>query len=338
VEERRRLAEVARAQATAAREEAERRLAEEEARRERERKMEDREERARRAEALIQTFGGQVHLLLREVAESAASLEKTAGEMKSVSEGTESEVGRTSLAAREASHGAQVLASASEELSASIAEIGARIHDSEKMTTLAAETAGETRSEVEELARNVGLISTVIHLIDDIAEQTNLLALNATIEAARAGEAGKGFAVVASEVKALADQTRRATGEIAEQIQAIQSRSEATVQSVASIDEIMGRTREIAGSIAAAVEEQNATTVEISRSAQEANANATGVEDSMKAVESGAEATSRSADEVMRASREVSQSGQALSEMIDQFLADIRATYEGRSGDLREVA
>jgi methyl-accepting chemotaxis protein len=332
------MAQEAREQAQKEKEAAERRLAEEEARRERERKMEDREARARRAEALIQTFGSRAHELLAAVDRAAVELGGTADAMKSVASGTEGEVGQTSRAAREASHGAQVLASASEELSASIAEIGERMLQSEAMTSEAADTATRTREEVEELARNVQRISTIIDLINDIAEQTNLLALNATIEAARAGESGKGFAVVASEVKALADQTRRATGEIAEQIQSVQDRSQATVQAVASIDEIIGRNRDIAGTIAAAVEEQNASTAEISRSAHEATRNASRVEQSMLAVEQGAGETSSAADQVLASSRKMSETGAALAAMVDEFLGEIRSVYEGRSGALQEVA
>ena len=100
------------------------------------------------------------------------------------------------------------------------------------MASTAVDEAGATNGRVEQLAKAASRIGDVVELINAIAGQTNLLALNATIEAARAGEAGRGFAVVAAEVKALADQTAKATNEIGQQVIDIQA---ATKESVGAI-------------------------------------------------------------------------------------------------------
>ena len=103
---------------------------------------------------------------------------------------------------------------------------------------------------INELSQAAGRIGDVVKLITAIAEQTNLLALNATIEAARAGEAGRGFAVVASEVKQLASQTAKATDEIGTQIAGMQTATQNSVAAIKEIGGTIGRISEIASTIA----------------------------------------------------------------------------------------
>jgi methyl-accepting chemotaxis protein len=172
-------------------------------------------------------------------------------------------------AAGQALANAQSVAGAAEQLSASIREIGTQMAQSGAVVGRAVTAGSETRQTIEALNQEVEQIGAVADMIGEIAAKTNLLALNATIEAARAGDAGKGFAVVASEVKALAAQTARSTQEITRHINQVRNATGASVAAVARIEQTITEVNAIAGSIAAAVEQQGAATAEIARNVTE---------------------------------------------------------------------
>lgn len=228
-------------------------------------------------------------------------------------------------ASEEASTNVETVAAASEEMSNSIAEVSQRIGQTATMTDEAARGADSTTHAVSKLATSAQTVGEVISLISAIAEQTNLLALNATIEAARAGEAGKGFAVVASEVKNLANQTAKATEQISAQIMGMQGETDAVVESIDKIGTMIQELNSTSSSIAAAVEEQHSATQEITRNTQQAADGTREVSSNITEISTAVQETGQAASEVLSASSQLANDAGRLRESVANFLKTVRA-------------
>lgn len=183
-----------------------------------------------------------------------------------------------------------------DELMTAINEVTEQISRGDQLAQEAVERAAVSSQSVEELKIAADQIGNFVSLINDLAEQTNLLALNATIEAARAGEAGKGFAVVASEVKALAAQTNKSTHEIHERVTGIQERTQHAVDAIASITSNIGSLSEVTTAVAAAMEEQRASTASFLSYVDDAQEASNAVAKSMTEIAEAADQASRDAE------------------------------------------
>jgi len=205
------------------------------------------------------------------------------------------------------------------EMMSTIQSIAGNAHEAAKVASNAVQTAQATNTTVAKLGRSSTEIGEVIKVITSIAQQTNLLALNATIEAARAGEAGKGFAVVANEVKELAKQTAKATEDIGRKITAIQADTKGAVEAIGTISDVIIQINGISGTIAAAVEEQSATTIEMTRNVNEAAKGAGEISANIGGVAEAANGTSARAQESQRAAQDLVEVAAHLNSLMAQF-------------------
>jgi methyl-accepting chemotaxis protein len=274
---------------------------------------------------LASSFEATVKTVVETVASAATELRNTSERMSGVVEQATLQASGVAQAGDSATGSVQAVAAASEELSASFGEIARQVDDASHIAAAARAAAESASHSVESLAALAETVGGIVRMISEIASQTNLLALNATIEAARAGEAGKGFAVVAGEVKNLAIQTANATQEITKQIQAMQSETQSTVGAVRGIVETISRVDEISTAIAAAVEQQQAATLEIARNvAQAASDTATVSQDATQVAEAVGE-TGRTASGVLGKATTLTHESDRLRLQIEEFVARVRA-------------
>ena len=275
-----------------------------------------------------QTFlSEQTRLFERTVQSALAGMREVAQEMGGCAESLDRVAQESSHKAQDVVHSSSraasnvtTVATATEELSASVHEITRQVKNSTTMTTSAVQTAQTSTRTIAELSSAADRIGSVVQLISEIAAQTNLLALNATIEAARAGAAGKGFAVVANEVKSLANQTAKATEEITAQVAQMRGVVEQSTAATADIVRSINEMDHVSSTIAAAVEQQGAATSEISRNVQQASGDTQAVTQAIAEVAQAAEQTRQISLDALQISERVQKHTSELAQAVQTFL------------------
>lgn len=269
---------------------------------------------------LVGIFGSTIRGVFGRVSESSLQMSQTAANLLDNAGATSEQTTVLNEEAAETANIVTTVSSAAEELSASITEIQRRVDHSSSISDQAIQHAEATSANFAELLNASRQISSVVELIKEIAEQTNLLALNATIEAARAGEAGRGFAVVANEVKDLATQTAKATGDIGNQVNAVQRTAKEAETSMSSINATISEIHEVGASIAEAVRQQQEATAEIARSVEIVATGARRVGDSVDVVRTSADEGREGAHNVKSGADTVSEEATLLSSEVETFL------------------
>ena len=276
-------------------------------------------------EAEIEAFRSTVTSILANADAVTGELTETAQTLSSISQAAGQQSIEASSSADETSANVQTVSTAAGQLGESVQAIEGQLYEATGIVRRASGMAEDANQTMGLLTSAAQHIDDVVGFIRDIAGQTNLLALNATIEAARAGEAGRGFAVVASEVKGLAIQTAKATEEISSQIAEVQLATKRAADNVAAMAQVMNEIDAFTGTIASAVNLQNAAAAEITESVRQAAAGTANVARGIAGTAAANENATRSADLILRSANDLARQAAELRSSVDRFLSNVAA-------------
>lgn len=297
---------------------------------ERERELQREREEQRKAYSdqlrnLADQFEKKIGDVASEVATASDQMHAAAVELSDRVEASTESVSQANDSLKQASSGITGAASASDEFALSISEVSRQASSSSERARKASDAARKADKTVTALTDSAAKISQIIEVIAGIAQRTNLLALNASIEAARGGEAGRGFAVVASEVKELAIQTSKATAEVEGLIHAMQQSTGESVSALELISDEVVELESTAMAIATAVDQQAVAGEDLARSIDVAARNTRAVSETVDDVNELSSIFDATASEVKEGSANLNAQATMLREQVATFLREVRA-------------
>jgi len=284
----------------------------------------------------IKNMINQVREAVEATASASTQISSSAEEMAAGAQEQSSQTSEVAAAMEEMSRtvvetasNATAAAEASREASEKAQEGGGKLVASKKGMENIVNSTDEVGKKITSLATKTEQIGAIAQVIDDIADQTNLLALNAAIEAARAGEHGRGFAVVADEVRKLAENTTKATKEIAETIKAIQLEAKEATSSTKEAQEAVKNglqlneeVGEVLSQILASVENVTMQINQVAAASEEQSATAEQVSTNIEAINNVANESATGVQQIASASEDLNRLTENLSKIVEQFKLD----------------
>lgn len=292
-----------------------------------------RREKSRLLEEMANEFEVSVGEVITAVSAASMQLKATSKQMVALADGSNDQARDATAAMESATANVTAAAAATDEFALSISEISRQASSSAQLARGASELVDSANTRMSHLSVAADEIGEIAGLIQTIAQRTNLLALNASIEAARGGEAGRGFAVVASEVKELAMQTSNATASVAEKIQAMQDSTRSSASDLTSIVQQIGELEQAAVMIASAVDQQSVSGEELARNIDTVASGSAKVGERLKSLRSASEETGSAADDVVQSATALGDHADNLRDKAGRFIEDVRRSARELEAD-----